>query len=370
MIRIEPRTAPSRRLTIGIPIASALLALLLAAIPLSLAGAPIGEAYVQMAKGIFGSLFAFTEMLTRATPLIFTGLAATLAFRAKLWNIGAEGQFYLGAMAAVAVGTGWIEGPAILLIPMILIAGALAGALGMAGPAYLKTRFGADEVVTTLLLNFIILIFVQMMLEGPLKDPMGMGWPQSSPMLDNAVLPQLLPRMRLHSGLIIALVLAVLAHIMLSKSVWGFKLRAVGENAAAALHAGIGVKRTLMSAALISGALAGLAGVSEVAGLRGYLTTDLSPGYGYIGIVVAMLAGLSPLGVVLAALFIASVFVGADTMSHAMGVSSYLADLVVSLSLLCVLIGGFIARFKITFTPSHKKPPAPVATTSSDTGAG
>jgi len=111
MIRIEPRESPSRRLTIGIPVASALLALLLAAIPLSFAGANIGEAYQQMAKGIFGSLFAFTEMLTRATPLIFTGLAATLAFRAKLWNIGAEGQLYLGAMAAVAVGTGWLEGP-------------------------------------------------------------------------------------------------------------------------------------------------------------------------------------------------------------------------------------------------------------------
>jgi len=161
--------------------------------------------------------------------------------------------------------------------------------------------------------------------------------------------------MRLHYGLVIALVAAVIAHIMLSKSVWGLKLRAVGENAAAALHAGIGVKRTLMSAALISGALAGLAGVSEVAGLRGYLTTDLSPGYGYTGIVVAMLAGLSPLGVVIAALFIASVFVGADTMSRAMGVSSYLADLVVSMSLICVLIGGFIARFTIKMTPSNKK---------------
>ena len=194
-----------------------------------------------------------------------------------------------------------------------------------------------------------------MMLEGPLKDPMGMGWPQSSPVVDNALLPQILPRMRLHYGLVIALVAAVIAHIMLSKSVWGLKLRAVGENAAAALHAGIGVKRTLMSAALISGALAGLAGVSEVAGLRGYLTTDLSPGYGYTGIVVAMLAGLSPLGVVIAALFIASVFVGADTMSRAMGVSSYLADLVVSMSLICVLIGGFIARFTIKMTPSNKK---------------
>jgi simple sugar transport system permease protein len=322
---------------------------------LTFAGANIVEAYREMAKGIFGSMFAFTEMLTRATPLIFTGLAATLAFRAKLWNIGAEGQLYLGAMAAVIVGTGWVDGPPMLLIPMILIAGALAGALGMAGPAYLKTRFGADEVVTTLLLNFIILIFIQMMLEGPLKDPMGMGWPQSSPVVDNALLPQILPRMRLHYGLVIALVAAVIAHIMLSKSVWGLKLRAVGENAAAALHAGIGVKRTLMSAALISGALAGLAGVSEVAGLRGYLTTDLSPGYGYTGIVVAMLAGLSPLGVVIAALFIASVFVGADTMSRAMGVSSYLADLVVSMSLICVLIGGFIARFTIKMTPSNKK---------------
>ncbi len=350
MIRIEPRETPSRWWTFGIPVASALLALMLAAIPLAAAGANIFEAYGQMFKGIFGSTFAFTEMLTRATPLIFTGLAATLAFRAKLWNIGAEGQLYLGAMAAVAVGTGLIDAPGFILIPLILVTGAMAGAAGMAGPAYLKTRFGADEVVTTLLLNFIILIFLQMMLEGPLKDPMSLGWPQSSPIVDAAVLPQLIPRMRLHWGLIIALVAAVIAQIMLSKSVWGFKLRAVGENAAAALHAGIGVKRTLMSAAIVSGAVAGLAGVSEVAGLRGYLTTDLSPGYGYTGIVVAMLAGLSPIGVVISAIFIASVFVGADTMSRAMGVSSYLADLVVAMSLICVLVGGFVARFRIIRT--------------------
>jgi len=348
MIRIEPRDAPGRTLTIGVPVMSAVVALVLAAVPLAFAGANIIEAYGQMFKGIFGSLFAFTEMLTRATPLIFTGLAATMAFRAKLWNIGAEGQLYLGAMAAVTVGTGLIEAPAIILIPIILMAGAAAGAAGMAGPAYLKTRFGADEVVTTLLLNFVILIFLQMMLEGPLQDPMGLGWPQSAPIVDEGLLPKLVPRMRLHSGLIIALVAAVVAHIMLSKSVWGFKLRAVGENAAAALHAGIGVKRTIMGAAIVSGALAGIAGVSEVAGLRGYLTTDLSPGFGFTGIVVAMLAGLSPIGVVISAVFIASVFVGADTMSRAMGVSSFLADLVVALSLISVLIGGFVARFRIT----------------------
>ena len=350
MMRIEPRGAISRRMQVAIPVIAALVALALAAIPLAFAGAPIFPAYWQMFIGVFGSVFSFTEMLTRATPLIFTGLAAALAFKARLWNIGAEGQLYLGAMGAVAVGTGLIDGPAVLMTPLVMLAGAAAGAAGMLGPAILKTRFGADEVVTSLLLNFIIIIFVQMMLEGPLKDPMSMGWPQSEPILDNAALPRLMDRMRIHSGLIVALVAAVVAQIALNKTTWGFKIRAVGENAAAARHAGIGVNRTLLGVACISGALAGLAGVSEVAGLKGYLTTDLSPGYGYSGIVVAMLAGLSPLGVVIAALYVASIFVGADSMSRAMGVSSFLADLVVSLSLISVLVGGFFARYRIKFT--------------------
>ena len=347
MIRIEPRQHRSRTMDLGIPVLSAVIALAFAAIPLLAAGANPIAAYGEMVKGVFGSVFALSEMLTRATPLIFTGLAAALAFRAKLWNIGAEGQLYLGAMAAVAVGAGLLDLPGLVLVPLIVILGAAAGAAGMAVPTYLKSRFGADEVVTTLLLNFIILIFLQMMLEGPLKDPMGLGWPQSAPILDQGMLPPLMDRMRVHSGLILALVLAAVAQFMLARSVWGFRLRAVGENAAAARHAGINVNRSLFGVAIISGGLAGLAGVSEVAGLKGYLTADLSPGFGYTGIVVAMLAGLSPVGVVIAALFIASVFVGADSMSRAMGVSSFLADLVVSMSLLCVLVGGFIARYRI-----------------------
>ncbi len=346
MIRIEPRE-PSRALSLGVPVLAALAALALAAIPLALAGADVGEAYALMAKGVFGSVFAFTETLTRATPLILTGLAAAIAFRARLWNIGAEGQLYLGALAAVALGSGAVEGPSWLLVPLVMLAGAAAGAAGMAGPAFLKVRFGADEVVTTLLLNFVILLFVQMILEGPLKDPMGMGWPQSEPILDEAALPKLMDRMRVHAGLIVGVVLAVAGQVALTRTVWGMKIRAVGQNPAAARHAGIPVGRTLMSAALVSGALAGLAGAGEVAGLKGYLTADLSPGYGYSGIVVAMLAGLSPLGVVASALYIAAVFVGADSMSRALGVSSYLADLVVALALLSVLVGGFVSRFRL-----------------------
>ncbi len=357
MFRIEPRENPSRFFALGIPVVSAAISLAFAAIPLMAAGANPITAYVEMAKGVFGSVFAVSEMLTRATPLIFTGLAAALAFRAKLWNIGAEGQLYLGAMAAVAIGSGFLDVSGIFLLPLIVLLGAAAGAAGMAAPTYLKVRFGADEVVTTLLLNFIILIFLQMMLEGPLQDPMGLGWPQSAPILDQGMLPPLIERMRVHSGLIIALVLAGIAQFMLARSVWGFKLRAVGENAAAARHAGIAVDRSLFGVALISGGLAGLAGVSEVAGLKGYLTSDLSPGFGYTGIVVAMLAGLSPVGVVVAALFIASVFVGADSMSRAMGVSSFLADLVVSVSLLCVLVGGFGAKYRITWTSARSTAP-------------
>ena len=353
MIRIEPRQNISSLATIYIPVISALAALALAVIPLTFAGAPVLPAFQQMFFGVFGSVFSFTEMLTRATPLMFTGLAVALAFRARLWNIGAEGQLYLGAMAAVWIGTGMVDGPQWLMIPLVLVTGAMAGALGMLGPALLKTRFGADEVVTSLLLNFIILIFVQMMLEGPLKDPMGLGWPQSMPIIDSAALPRLLDRMRIHAGLIIALVAAIIVAIILSRTVLGLKIRAVGENPSAARHAGINVNRTLLLVACGSGALAGLAGVSEVAGLKGYLTADLSPGFGYAGIVVAMLAGLSPVGVVISALYIATIFVGADSMSRAMGVSSFLADLVVSLSLICVLIGGFFTRFSVRF--EHQK---------------
>jgi ABC-type uncharacterized transport system permease subunit len=350
VIVIEPRPSPSRWLAVLAPVAAGAAALALAAIPIAFAGANPLEAYGFMLRGAFGSLFAFSETLTRTTPLILTGLAAAVAFRARLWNIGGEGQLYAGALAAVAVGSGAIEASSSIMIPLVLVAGALAGALFFLGPALLKLYFGADEVVTTLLLNFVMLLFVQMMLEGPLQDPMGLGWPQSSPIVDAAALPTLIPRMRVHSGLIVGLVAVILVWVLIRRTVWGMEIRAVGENPPAARYAGIPVAATVLRVALLSGALAGLAGVGEVAGLKGYLTSDLSPGFGYAGIVVAMLAGLSPLGVVAAALFIAAVFVGADSMSRGLGVASYIADLVVALSLLSVLVGGFFIRFRLRWT--------------------
>ena len=216
----------------------------------------------------------------------------------------------------------------------------------MLGPALLKVRLGVDEVVTTLLLNFVVLLFVQIMLEGPFKDPMGGGWPQSEPILPEGALPPLVARMRVHAGLALALAAAVAAQVVMSRTVLGLKIRAVGDNPAAARFAGIGVTGVTITVAALSGGLAGLAGASEVAGLKGYLTADLSRGFGYAGIVVATVARLQPLATVPAALFVAGVFVGADTMSRQVGVSNYVADLIVALSLLCVLVGGLFVRFR------------------------
>ncbi len=346
-MRLEPRTHTPLSIRVLAPVGAVLAALALCAILVAWTGAPVLRAYGLLVEGAVGSRFALTETLTRATPLIFTGLAAAVAFRAKLWNIGAEGQLYMGALAAVVLGGGMLNLPFWLLIPTVLLAGALAGGLTLLGPAVLKVRFGVDEVVTTLLLNFVVLLLVSMLLEGALKDPMGMGWPQSAPVVEAAELPKLVERTRLHMGLLIALALAVILWLIDTRTIWGYENRAVGANPRAAAFAGMPVTKVMLRTAILSGGLAGLAGVAEVCGLKGYLTLDLSPGFGYSGIVVAMLAQLHPLGVVAGALFIAGIFVGADAMSRAVPVPNYIADVLVATSLLCMLVAGLLARYRL-----------------------
>jgi simple sugar transport system permease protein len=346
-MRLEARASAPLVLTLLAPPAAIAAALLLCSLLIIWAGKPVGVAYTTLFTSAAGSLFALTETFTRATPLILTGLAAAVAFRAKLWNIGGEGQLYAGALAATVLGSGLIELPSFAMIPLLVIAGALAGAALMIGPAVLKLRFGVDEVVTTLLLNFIVLLFVSLLLEGPLKDPMSMGWPQAAPIIQEGELPKLVERQRLHAGLLIALAASVIVWIVQTRTVWGFEMRAIGANIKAATFLGLPVNMALVRVALLSGGLAGIAGVSEVAGLKGYLTLDMSPGYGYAGIVVAMLAQLHPLGVVLAALFVAGIFVGADGMSRAVEVPTYIADVIVAASLLCMLVAMLTLRYRI-----------------------
>ncbi len=350
-MRLERRLAPSPAAMILAPISALAFTLLIGSLLVWWAGASVGQTYGLLFQGAFGSVFALSETLTRAIPLTLTGLAATIAFRAKLFNIGAEGQLYAGAMTAVAVGgmhggEGFAFAPWILF-PAMMLAAALVGALLLLGPALLKSRLGVDEVVTTLLLNFIVLLLVSALLDGPMKDPLAMGWPQSSPLQAELELGKVIEQTRAHTGLWWALGLALLLWLLLKWTVWGFGIRAVGANPDAARFAGVSVTRTVVLAAALSGAIAGLAGAIEVAGRTGYVTLDMSPGYGYTGIVIAMLAALHPLAVPAAALWVAGILVGADSMSRAIGVPTYLADVIVAVSLLSVLAASWLAQYRV-----------------------
>lgn len=350
-MRLEKRHTPSRRAMILAPAGAILFTLIVSALLVLWAGAPIGKTYVLLLKGGFGSVFALSETLTRAIPLILTGLAAAVAFRARLFNIGAEGQLYAGALAAVAVGglhggTGFELSPW-LLQPLMLLAAALAGAVFLLGPALMKARLGVDEVVTTLLLNFVVLLGVSWLLDGAMKDPMALGWPQSVALQDILQFDKLIPQTRVHTGLLLALGLAVTLWTALKYTVLGFDIRALGANAQGARFAGVPITRTIVLVSLLSGGLAGLAGAVEVAGRTAYVTLDMSPGYGYTGIVIAMLAGLHPLGVVAASLFVAGVLVGADSMSRAVGVPTYIADVIVATSLIAVLVATLLTQYRV-----------------------
>lgn len=351
MLRLEQRDSGSALALLLAPVGAIGFTLAVSALLVLWAGAPVGQTYGLLLAGGFGSVFAWSETLTRATPLVLTGLAAAVAFRARLFNIGAEGQLYAGALAAVAVGglhggTG-LPWPPWLLFPLMVAAAALAGALLLLGPALLKARLGVDEVVTTLLLNFIVLLGVSALLDGVMKDPTALGWPQSVALQGELELSRLVAQTRLHTGLLWAIGLAVLLWLLLDTTVAGFDIRALGANARAAAFAGVPVTRTLVLVAMLSGALAGLAGALEVAGRTGYVTLDMSPGYGFSGIVIAMLAGLHPLGVLAAGIFVAGVQVGADSMSRAVGVPTYIADVIVAASLLAVLVAALLTRWRV-----------------------
>jgi simple sugar transport system permease protein len=350
-MRLEKRNQTSRLALVLAPLGAIAVTLVISALLVLWAGSPVGQTYGLLFKGGFGSVFALSETLTRAIPLMLTGLAATVAFKARLFNIGAEGQLYVGALAAVAVGglhdgTGFALPPALLFVLMMLAA-ALAGALLLLGPALLKAKLGVDEVVTTLLLNFIVLLLVSLMLDGPMKDPTAMGWPQSVALMGELELSKLIPQTRVHTGLIWGCVLSVGLWVLMKYTVLGFDIRAVGANARAAAFAGVSVTRTVIIVAMLSGALAGLAGAIEVAGRTSYLTLDMSPGYGYSGIVIAMLAALHPLGVVASSVFVAGVLVGADSMSRVVGVPTYIADVIVAASLLSVLVATLLTQYKV-----------------------
>lgn len=326
-MRISPWSTPV------LVVAAVLITFAITAGPIILAGANPIEAYAAFVVVPLTSSFTLLEVLVSATPILFTGAAVAIAFRAGYWNIGAEGQLLLGAVAAAGMGVAVGDLPPLLALPLMIVAGALAGAAWALVPALLRVRFGIDEVVTTLLLNPVALLFVNGLLHGPWRDPVT-GFPESPRIAASAEFPTLIERSRLHLGFVVALVVILAAWYALARTPAGLRLRAAGLSPNGARFAGINVSRTLLAAALLSGAIAGIAGVSEVAGIQNRLTGGLSPGYGYTGIVVATLGTLTMPGVALAALFLGDLTVGASSAARSLGIPSQLGAVVQGVLLL------------------------------------
>jgi simple sugar transport system permease protein len=309
--------------------------------PILMAGADPIDAYGEFLVVPLTSRFSVLEVVVAATPILLTGTAVALAFRGGYWNIGAEGQLLVGAIVAAAIGqVGGV--PQIAHVPLIILGGAIGGAAWALGPALLRVRFGIDEVVTTLLLNPAALLLVNALLHGPWRDPVS-GFPESPRIVEAAEFPQLLDRSRLHLGLLVALLVILAVGYVVARTPAGLRLRAVGLSPNGARFAGIDVGRTLLLTALASGAIAGIAGAGEVAGIQYRLTSGISPGYGYTGIVVATLGTLSMPGVALAALFLGDLTVGASSAGRALGIPSQLGA-VVQGTLLLVTIGLLAVR--------------------------
>jgi general nucleoside transport system permease protein len=335
-------------------IAAVVVTLALSAIPILIAGGDLGTSYYYLFRGALGTRLNVLETLVKASPLVFSGLAVAFAFRARFWNIGAEGQLLAGALAATWLGVNGGGLPAAVLLPLVILVGFLAGGLWASVPALLKTRLAVDDVVSSLLLNYVMMHFMGTLLFGPLQQP-GSSWPRSAEIVAAARYPILVARSRLHLGVVLALAAVLIIWFVNSRTVFGYRARAVGASPRAAFFGGIPTGSVLLRTAIISGGLAGLAGVGELCAIHYHLLMDISPGYGYTGIVIAMLGALHPVGVLLASLFFSVIIVGAQTMSRMTGVPVYIVEVIQGVALMVMLVFLLLTEYRVHVIPGVER---------------
>jgi ABC-type uncharacterized transport system permease subunit len=331
-----------------LPIAAVLLAFAIGAMLLLALGKNPLEAYWALISGAFGSVAGLTATLTKATPLMLVGLGVCISFRGGVINIGGEGQLIVGALAATAMGLALSTLPGWLLLPIVLLTGAAAGAFwgGIAG--VLKARLNVNEILTTVMLNSIAFQLMNWLLRGPLLDPAqreaGTHIPQTEALPESIWLLKLVPRTQLHTGIFFAVVLAVLVYLLLWRTTLGYRIRTVGLNPSAARYAGIRVPFYVALSLILGGAFAGLAGAVEVAGLHHRMLEGMSGGYGFSGIVAALFGKLHPLGLIPSSILFGGLLVGADKMQRAIQVPSALITVINGLVVMFVVASDLYVR--------------------------
>ncbi len=323
-----------------VPAAGVIAALLVSALFLILLRANPIAAYAAMVRGAVGSTFGLTQTLVKMTPLLLVGLGICIAFRAKCINIGGRGQMIAGALLTASFALRFGHLPPVVLLPMMIVLGFVGGAVWGFVPGFLKARFAVNEILTTIMMNSIALQLMNMLLQGALMDPAGIEagtfLAQSARLPDAGRLARIVPRTLLHSGLFIALVMAVVVYVFLWRTTLGYRIRAVGLNPQASRYAGIKVPAYQALSLTLAGGLAGIAGAVEIMGVHYRLLEGFTSGYGFTGIVAALLGWLHPLGLIPASLFFGGLLIGADTMQRAVQVPSALVNAILGLVVLFV----------------------------------
>lgn len=345
-LKIEKRENPNRLWQISMSFLAIIIALILSALLILSSGSNVGVAFSGLFSGAFGSRKAIIETLVKSTPYILTGLAVTLAFRGKFMNIGAEGQFYSGAMACYWAVLLFQDLPPYIHIVVIIIFGFLGGALCGLIPGLLKGLLQVDETIVTVLLNYVVHYILSLLLSGVWQPP-GEYYFISSPIPDSLKLPLIFQNTRLHIGFLIAIFIALLVYWLINKTKLGYEIKAIGFNATAAKFKGISISRVIIVTMIISGGIAGLAGVGEVLGLHHRLRLDISGNAGFTGIIIAMLGGLNPFGVILAAVFMGGLINGANAMQIFSNVPTALVYAMQAIVLICLLSFQVVANFRI-----------------------
>ncbi len=345
-VRFERTLIPTPLAIWLMPILSIISAFICGAILLAAVGADPLKTYKAMLLGAFGTKYNLSETIVKTIPLLLCGLAVSIAFKMRLWNIGAEGQLMMGAFAASGVALFLSNQLPGITIPMMILSGFIAGALWAAIPALLKSFFKVNEIITTLMANYIAILWIRYLFYGPWRDPKGFGFPGTAIFPKSAWLPRL-PGTRIHLGLLFGLVIAMLLYLVFKRMKWGYEIKVIGESAKAARYAGMDIGRNIILVMLLSGGIAGLAGMSEVAGIYHRLQQGINVGYGYTAIIIAWLARLNPRSIILVSFLMAGLFVGGDQIQIAMKLSSSIAPILQGTILFFVLAGELLTCYRI-----------------------
>lgn len=348
-LRLEPRPEPSRAMRYLSPLIAVVLMLLAGLVIFSALGKDPVQGFRLFFFNPVRNLYGVSELLLKAAPLMLCAVGLAIGFRANVWNIGAEGQFILGTIGASGVALYFKGSGGPLLLPAMLCAGALAGAAWAAIPALLRTRFNANEILVSLMLVYVAQLYVSWLVFGPWRDPMGFGFPQTEMFGRDALLPNILAGTRLNAGIFIALGVLVAGYIFMQFSYTGYKMRVAGEAAGAARYAGYSASRMIWIGLLCGGGAAGIAGMTEVAGPMGQLTDKVSLGYGFAAIIVAFVGRLNPIGIALASLLMALLFLGGEQVQQHMNLPSSISMVFQGMLLFFLLGADVFINYRLRF---------------------